>query len=98
MKAGQLVMKSGSNVDQNYPPLMAGRFIGRIGTGLNRLFGCWHSEMSRPFSTEGQTYRVCLACGARRQFNIGSWKTQGDFYYRLPTSRHSRTLNGQAGR
>lgn len=98
MEAGQLVIKSRSNVDQNNTPLMGGRFVGRIGSGLNRLFGCWHSEMSRPFSTDGQTYRVCLACGARRQFNIKSWKTQGDFYYRLPTSRHFRTLNGLAAR
>ena len=98
MVAGQLVINRRSNIDQDHAPLMGGRFVGRIGSGLNRLFGCWHSEMSRPFSNDGQTYRACLACGARRQFNIKSWKTQGDFYYRLPTSRHFRTLNGLAAR
>jgi hypothetical protein len=50
--------------------------------------------MSRPFSSDGQAYRACLSCGARRQFNTRSWKTQGDFYYGLPTSKHFRTLNG----
>ena len=98
MKAKLSIMKSRSNPDQNYMLPAGGRIVGRIGSGLNRLFGCWHSQMSRPFSAEGQTYRACLACGARRQFNIRSWETQGDFYYRLPTSRHFRTLNGLATR
>lgn len=98
MKAGQLVLKSQSNVGHDDRPITSGRFMGRIGGGLNRLFGCWHSQMSRPFSSEGQSYRVCLSCGARRQFNIRSWETQGDFYYRLPTSKHFRALNGFAAR
>ncbi|HKO95545.1 MAG TPA: hypothetical protein VJU86_01030 [Pyrinomonadaceae bacterium] len=51
---------------------------------MARLFGCRHSEMSRPFSIQGQAYRSCVACGARRQFNVDSWKMQGDYYYGLP--------------
>ena len=51
---------------------------------MARLFGCRHSEMSRPFSVQGQAYRSCLGCGARRQFNVDSWKMQGDYYYGLP--------------
>jgi hypothetical protein len=35
-----------------------------------------------------------LSCGARRQFNLGRWEMQGDFYYRLPTGKHLRALNG----
>jgi hypothetical protein len=57
---------------------------GAIGDLITRLLGCRHKEMSRPFSSQGQTYRSCLACGARRQFNLGRWKMQGGFYYRLP--------------
>jgi hypothetical protein len=56
---------------------------------LSRVFGCWHTELSRPFSTQGQTYRVCLACGARRQFNPRTWKMQGKFYYNPPKEAHS---------
>src|SRR5687767_15442218 len=93
MKAGQLAIKSRPNVRQ-HATMTSGRFIGRIGGGLNRLFGCWHSEMSRPFSSEGQSYRVCLGCGARRQFNTRSWETQGDFYYGLPPAKLFRALNG----
>ena len=98
MKVGQPAIESRPNIRQDHASMTSGRFIGRIGGGLNRLFGCWHSEMSRPFSSEGQSYRVCLSCGARRQFNIRKWETQGDFYYRLPTSKHFRALNGLAAR
>ena len=94
MKAGHLLEDSRSTVGHNNMPFFAGGLVGRIGGGLNRIFGCWHSEMSRPFSSDGQSYRVCLGCGARRQFNTRSWTTQGDFYYGLPTSKNFRALNG----
>lgn len=63
---------------------------------LTRLIGCWHLEMSRPFSSQGQAYRVCLNCGAHRQFNLKRWEMQGDFYYSLPTSKHFRAMTGLA--
>jgi hypothetical protein len=57
---------------------------GGIGNWMTRLFGCWHKEMSRPFASQGQTYRTCLNCGASRRFNVGRWEMQGDFFYRRP--------------
>jgi hypothetical protein len=48
---------------------------------LSGIFGCQHKEMSRPFSRQGETYRVCLNCGARRQFNETTWETRGPFYF-----------------
>lgn len=48
---------------------------------LGGIFGCQHKEMSRPFSRQGETYRVCLTCGARRQFNETTWETRGPFYF-----------------
>ena len=98
MKAAQFALKSRSTHNHANRPFAAGGLVGKIGGGLNRIFGCWHSEMSRPFSHDGQAYRTCLSCGARREFNTGSWKTEGDFYYRLPTSKHFRALNGLAAR
>jgi hypothetical protein len=71
---------------------------GAIGSLVARVFGCWHRDMSRPFSEQGQTYKTCLSCGARRQFNLRRWEMQGDFYYRLPTSTYFRPLNGLATR
>jgi hypothetical protein len=63
---------------------------------LNRLVGCWHTEMSRPFSSEGKAYRVCLSCGAHRRFNLRNWEMQGDFYYRLPMSKSLHPINALA--
>ena len=67
---------------------------GTVKRWLNKMIGCGHKDLSRPFGNQGQSYRVCLDCGAQRRFNTGRWEMQGDFYYSLPTSRHFRTLNG----
>lgn len=45
------------------------------------LFGCWHKELSRPFTLKNDSYRVCTDCGARRRFDTKSFKTSGRFYY-----------------
>ena len=50
-----------------------------------RLLGCWQHDLSRPFTSKGKTYRVCLKCGMSRDFNLATWKTQGAFYA-LPPS------------
>jgi hypothetical protein len=80
-----------SNVQANSAPSAA------FGGWFTRVFGCWHKEMSRPF-TDQETYRTCLDCGARRQFNLRRWEMQGDFYYGLPTSKYLRPLNGLPAR
>ena len=56
-----------------------------IARWVTRILGCWHRNMSRPFSTDGKAYRVCVSCGARRPFNLTNWEMQGDFYYSRPT-------------
>ena len=48
---------------------------------LKRIFGCWHSELSRPFSRGGEAYRTCVACGARRRFDLEQWEMVGSFYH-----------------
>jgi hypothetical protein len=60
--------------------------VSKIGGLMNRVFGCWHTEMSRPFSHQGQAYRMCVNCGARRQFNLGKWEMQGSYYYNPATT------------
>jgi hypothetical protein len=38
------------------------------------LFGCWHRNLSRPFTLSGWTYEVCLNCGKKLAYdraNIG---------------------------
>ena len=54
-----------------------GEKVGFIG----KIFGCWHEEMSRPFSHGKVAYRSCLKCGARKQFDIETLETFGGFYF-----------------
>ena len=35
----------------------------RIQDLIQRIFGCWHRNVSRPFTISGRTYEVCLNCG-----------------------------------
>jgi hypothetical protein len=44
--------------------------IGR--TIMDWLFGCRHRELSRAFTSDNETYKVCLKCGARLRY---SWQT-----------------------
>ena len=46
------------------------------------LFGCQHRDMSRPFSRQGETYRVCINCGARRRFDEKTWNSSGRYYHK----------------
>jgi hypothetical protein len=86
MSANQLSIKSYNVVGQINAVNTASSLWSKIGTWLTRILGCWHTEMSRPLSIGGQTYRTCLDCGAQRQFNTGNWEMQGNFYYRRATT------------
>ncbi len=43
--------------------------MARLVTVLDFLFGC-HHRLSRVFTLEGQTYRVCCACGAKYGYSL----------------------------
>jgi len=58
----------------------------RIGL-LGKLFGCWHKDLSRPFTDSKSSYRVCTNCGARKMFDTKNFKTSGNFYYPLSVKR-----------
>ena len=62
------------------PPDLASAFA-RAGRGVARVFGCWHRTLSLPFTRDGETYRTCMRCGARRRFDTERWETVGQFYY-----------------
>ena len=47
---------------------------------VERLLGCWQHDLSRPFTREGKTYRVCTKCGLSRDFNLNTFKTHGVSY------------------
>lgn len=47
--------------------------------------GCWQHDLSRPFTRNGKTYRVCMKCGLSRDFNLNTWETHGASYALPPT-------------
>src|SRR5215216_3951328 len=53
------------------------------------LLGCRHRRMSRPFTHDGETYRVCIKCGAHRMFDMESWRMQGPYYFIAPAPNRS---------
>ncbi|HLN99962.1 MAG TPA: hypothetical protein VK208_16005 [Pyrinomonadaceae bacterium] len=53
-----------------------------IARWVGDAFGCKHREMSRPFSRQGEAYRVCINCGARRRFDAQTWNSSGRHYYK----------------
>lgn len=57
------------------------RLITKALSLVTRVFGCWHQEMSRPFTLRAESYRVCLECGAHRRFNPQTWELTGPYYY-----------------
>ena len=54
--------------------------VSKVSRVTARVFGCWHVNLSRPFSRGNETYRTCVACGARRSFDLEQWKMVGSFY------------------
>ena len=48
---------------------------------MGKIFGCWHKELSRPFTNQKASYRACLHCGALKRFEPETLKTVGPFYY-----------------
>ena len=37
---------------------------------FNFVFGCHHRELSRVFTIDRRTYRVCCACGATFKYSL----------------------------
>lgn len=60
------------------------KVAGIISDWLTRVFGCWHTDMSRPFTRDGESYRACLDCGAHRRFDPTRWEMIGVYYYSAP--------------
>lgn len=76
-------MQRTSTLSTPYPARSLGqgwKLGGWLHAAIRRVFGCWHPSMSRPFTRECRTYRVCLKCGMRRDFDLESWKMFGPFY------------------
>jgi hypothetical protein len=77
MQAAMGIFEHYARVESKKSPKMTSRMM----KWLSEIFGCPHKEMSRPFSRHGETYRVCIACGAHRRFDERTWNSLGPFYY-----------------
>ena len=71
-----VVERAGTDLPAVLPDL--GSKLRRV---VSRIFGCWHVNLSRPFSRGNEIYRTCVACGARRRFDLEQWEMVGSFYY-----------------
>jgi hypothetical protein len=63
---------------------------------LGNIFGCPHKELSRPFSRQGESYRVCINCGAHRRFDAQTWNMKGPFYFNPATTSDLVDVNVSA--
>ena len=54
--------------------------VARMDSAVTGVFGCWHRQLSLPFTRGTETYRTCVSCGARRRFDLDQWTMVGDFY------------------
>src|SRR5688572_22606135 len=49
--------------------------VSKVRSATARIFGCWHVNMSRPFSRGNETYRTCVrvVLGAASIWSSGKW-------------------------
>jgi hypothetical protein len=40
------------------------------------VFGCHHRDLSRVFTIEGRTYRVCCGCGVKFTYSLENMSTE----------------------
>jgi len=53
---------------------------------LDFLFGCHHHNLSRVFTIDGRTYRVCYECGAEFKYSLTSMSIVQRLYRVIPGS------------
>ncbi len=53
------------------------------------VFGCWHRNLSRPFTLSGWTYEVCLNCG--KKFAYDRAEISSGVAQRKNLARHERS-------
>jgi hypothetical protein len=46
------------------------RFKRPFAVALNFAFGCHHRKLSRVFTIEGRSYKVCCDCGAHLDYSL----------------------------
>ena len=53
---------------------------------LDFLFGCHHAQLSRVFTVQGETYKVCCDCGAKFAYSLDTMSIKSHLpLARVPT-------------
>jgi hypothetical protein len=57
---------------------------------LDFVFGCHHSNLSKVFTIDCRTYRVCFGCGSTFDYSLEtmSWPTKGSVVRPTDTDAH----------
>jgi hypothetical protein len=66
--------------DQETPQLAKESFMAILLAILDFLFGCNHLHLSRVFTLQAETYRVCCDCGAKFAYSLETMSIE----HRLP--------------
>lgn len=50
--------------------------MAKVMTVLDFIFGCHHRHLSRVFTIDHRTYRVCCDCGAKFSYSLDSMRME----------------------
>jgi len=56
---------------------------------LKMVGRCPHWALSFPLTIGQETFRACVACGARRKFNLETWREEGGYYFPAKDEREN---------
>jgi hypothetical protein len=51
----------------------------KLAAVLDFVFGCHHGRLSRVFTIDRRTYRVCCDCGAKFEYSLESMRIERRF-------------------
>jgi hypothetical protein len=58
-----------------------------LANALEHAFGCHHGKLSRVFTLEGKTYKVCCDCGARFRYSLETMSIVHQHHRLFPSLR-----------
>jgi hypothetical protein len=80
MNTGKLFSKFKRDTTPKPEPESDRQVFGKKLGLINRLVGCTHKDLGRPFANGKIAYRSCVKCGARRPFDPDTFETYGNYY------------------
>jgi hypothetical protein len=66
--------------------------MNKVEVVFNLFFGCRHRQLSRVFTLDRRTYRVCCNCGMKFEYSLESMSIRNPWFESL-ADRKSRAIN-----